>query len=283
MSATESGMTAPSVGRCRRPWVNSILRGLARPFTHQRSRRALASLVVGFLLWEASVHVFDISALIFSPPSAIARRFVTLVDDGTLQKNLSVSMTQFSLGYFGCAFVAIPLGLAIGKSAWLRDVLDPWISALYATPSISLAPLFIIWLGFGTTSKAFIVGLLSFFPILINTTAGVDSVAQKYEEVGGAFRADWIERFVKVVFPGALPFIFAGLRLAVGRGLVGLVVGDLFGSTAGLGHMILRSAQLFDTPGVFVATIVLAMLGVILSAVLGAIQRVVVQWQRVET
>lgn len=270
------GLAGKPAGRPR-----TTLRLLTRPATNKRSRRALLSLGVGFGLWELSVLVFDVSPLIVAPPSVLAQRFAELIGNGTLIRHTRISMVQFSIGYFGCALFAIPLGLAMGRFERLRDMLDPWISALYATPSISLAPLFIIWLGFGTTAKAFIVALLAFFPIVINTTAGVDSVSQRFEEVASAFRADRFEHFAKVMFPGALPYIFAGLRLAIGRGLVGLVVADLFGSTAGLGHMILRAAQLFNTADVFVATIVLAMIGVTLTSILKALQNTICSWQSV--
>ena len=262
--------------------ARSLTALLAKPFTNRRSRRRLLSLLCGFLLWELSVVVFDVSSLVVSPPSAIAVRFVELVRLGELQEHLRVSAVQFALGYFGCAALAIPMGLAIGRIEWLRDTFDPWITALYATPSISLAPLFIIWLGFGTTSKAFIIGLLAFFPIIINTIVGVESVTSQYDEVASAFKADRVEQFVKVIFPGALAYIFAGMRLAIGRGLVGLVVADLFGARAGLGYMILRAAQLVRTVDVLVATIVLAVLGVLLTAALGALQRSVCHWQKVD-
>lgn len=245
-----------------------------------RPRRAILSLIIGLLLWELSVVVFDVSPLIVSPPSEIVVRFGELLSDGSLQANAAVSMTQFAWGYIGCAVLAIPLGLAMGKIDRLRDVLDPWITALYATPTISLAPLFIIWLGFGTPAKACVVALMAFFPMVINTVAGVDGVTKQYEEVADAFGANRLEHFVKVVFPGALPAIFTGMRLGVGRGLVGIVVADLFGATAGLGYMLIRASQLFQTVDVFVVTIVLAMLGVLLTLALSGLQRVVCGWRK---
>lgn len=244
------------------------------------TRRGLVSIAVGLALWEGAVWLFDINPLLLSPPSLIARRFWQLMTSGELFSHVSVSAVQFALGYVGCALFAIPLGLALGLSERLRHALDPWVSALYATPSISLAPLFIIWLGFGISSKAFIVALVAFFPILINSTAGVDNIPNEYKEVAGAFGANAWERFSKLFFPASLPFIFAGLRLAVGRGLVGLVVGDLFGARAGLGYLILKASQTFNTADLFVGTIVLALSGVALTALLRRLELAMSPWRR---
>jgi NitT/TauT family transport system permease protein len=251
------------------------------PGSSVATRRGLLSLLAGLALWEGAVRLLDVNPLLLSPPTLIAQRFWTLAASGELFGHLSVSAVQFVIGYVGCALIAIPLGLALGLSERFRHALDPWISALYATPSISLAPLFIIWLGFGISSKAFIVALVAFFPIVINSTAGVDNIPVEYKEVAGAFGANSWERFGKILFPASLPFIFAGLRLAVGRGLVGLVVGDLFGARAGLGYLILQASQTFNTADLFVGTIVLALSGVALTAALRALELALSPWRRV--
>jgi ABC-type nitrate/sulfonate/bicarbonate transport system permease component len=243
-------------------------------------RRAIVSLVVGLLIWEACYRLFDMNPLLVSPPSAVGQRFGELLSNGELLRDVRVSATQFAIGYLGCAALAVPLGLLMGLLRPVRDYLGLWITALYATPSVALAPLFIIWLGFGVPSKAFIVALMAFFPIVINSTAGVDSLASENREVADAFRANRFEQFIKVLLPGSLPFIFAGLRLAVGRGLVGLVVGDLFGSTDGLGHLILNASQTFNTADIFVGAILLALSGVLLTALLTGLESRLSPWRR---
>lgn len=245
----------------------------------RRTRRAVLSILTGLLLWEFSIPIFDINGLVLSPPTKIFGRFIELLADGSIQKHIYTSFSQFALGYIFCALTAIPLGLAMGKIERLRDFLDPWISALYATPTISLAPLILIWLGLGLQAKAVIVALMAFFPMVINTVAGVDSVTKQYEEIALAFRASRLEQFVKLVFPGALPFIFAGLRLAIGRGIVGVVVADLFGATQGLGYLLIQASQLFNTVDVFVVTVILAGMGVLLTLLLGVFQRLLCGWQ----
>lgn len=241
---------------------------------------AVLSVVAGLVLWEAVVFVFDMNPLLVSPPTTIYRRFVELTATGELIGHVLASARAFALGYVGCALLAIPLGLAMGSVDRLRQVLDPWIAALYATPSIALAPVFIIWLGFGIASKAGIVALVAFFPIVINSTAGVDALEKQYHDVADAFGANGWERFYKILLPGSLPFIFAGLRLGIGRGLVGLVVADFFGARAGLGYLILRASQTFNTADLFVGTIILAVSGVLLTALLRGLESTVSPWRR---
>lgn len=240
-----------------------------------------ASVIVGMILWEGAYRFFHVSPLVLAPPTAIAAEFVKLSSQGTLWTDIVVSSKQFFLGYFLASAVAIVLGLLLGINERFRYIANPWMQALYATPTVSLAPLFIIWLGFGLLSKAMIVALLVFFPVLINTTEGVRLLDWHYVDVSAAFGTNRWEFFTKVVLPATQPHIFTGLRLAVARGIVGLVVGDLFGSTQGLGYLILNAAQLFNTTMLFVGTVVLAAGGVLLTEALNLIERWMSPWTRV--
>jgi NitT/TauT family transport system permease protein len=239
------------------------------------------SVCAGLILWEGIYRFFHVSPLVLSPPSAIASEFAKLSSDGTLSKDIAVSSEQFFLGYIVASIIAIGLGLLLGVNRRFRYIADPWVQALYATPTISLAPLFIIWLGFDLTSKAMIVGLLVFFPVLISTAEGVRTLDQHLVDVSEAFGTTRSEFFWKVVLPATQPSIFTGLRLAVARGIIGLVVGDLFGSNAGLGYLILNASQLFNTPMLFVGTVILAVAGVLLTGALSILERFVSPWRQV--
>jgi NitT/TauT family transport system permease protein len=241
----------------------------------------IASVVVGLVLWEGAYRFFHVSPLVLAPPSVVAGEFVKLIQAGTLGTDILVSANQFFLGYTIASIIAVALGLIMGVVSTFRYVANPWIQALYATPTVSLAPVFIIWLGFGLLSKAMIIGLLVFFPVLINTTEGVRSLDPDIIEVGSAFGTNRWEFFWKIVLPSTMPHIFTGLRLAVARGIIGLVVGDLFGSTQGLGYLILNAAQLFNTPMLFVGTVILAVAGVLLTGLLSVIERLISPWTRV--
>ena len=240
------------------------------------------SILAGLLVWEAVYRLFKVSPLVLSPPSAIATEFAKLTRDGTLATDIVVSAQQFFIGYIVASVIAVLIGLLFGVNRTFRYIADPWVQALYATPTVSLAPLFIIWLGFGLESKAMIVGLLVFFPVLINTAEGVRSLHIDIADVAAAFGSTKNEYFWKVVLPATQPHIFTGLRLAVARGIIGLVVGDLFGSSKGLGYLILNASQLFNTPMLFVGTVILAIAGVLLTGALTVMERAMSPWTRVK-
>lgn len=241
--------------------------------------RGFISVAIVLAAWEAAVRIFEPSTVIIVAPSALPPAFWALAETGELWTHFRVSMKQFLLGYVLASALAIPLGLWMGASRRAHDYGDPWLTALYATPNVALAPLFIIWLGFGDTSHIAIIALVAFFPVIINTIDGVHAVERDLREVGIAFRANKREVFALVDLPGAMPYIFTGLRLAMARALVGIVVADLFGAQAGLGYLILTSAQLFATADVFVGVLILAALGVGLTWMLRALQKKLTPWQ----
>ncbi len=241
--------------------------------------RGITSVVVVLGAWEAAVRILQPSTVIIVAPSAIPPAFWRLAETGELWTHFSVSMKQFLLGYLLASALAIPIGLWMGASRRAHDYGDPWLTALYATPNVALAPLFIIWLGFGDVSHIAIIALVAFFPVIINTIDGVHAVERDLREVGIAFRANKREVFALVDLPGAMPYIFTGLRLAMARALVGIVVADLFGAQAGLGYLILTSAQLFATADVFVGVLILAALGVGLTFALRVLQKKLTPWQ----
>ncbi|WP_326835012.1 ABC transporter permease [Amycolatopsis rhabdoformis] len=239
----------------------------------------MVSVLGGLALWEAVVRLSGVSSLILPAPSKIVGAFGELAESGDLWLDLNTSLRQFGAGFAIAGALGVVFGLVMGQARYVRYASEPWVLALYATPSIGLAPLFIIWLGFGFPAKAFIVALMAFFPVVINTLSGVESLAREWTDVATSFKAGPVERFRKVAFPGALPAIFTGLRLAVGRGLVGIVVADFFGAQQGLGFLILQGAQRFRTTDVFVGTILLAALGVILTALLRLVERRTCPWR----
>lgn len=242
-------------------------------------RRGVISVVVGLLAWELAVRVFRPSQLVLVGPSSIGAAFWRLTIHGELLRDLSVSMRQFGIGYLLAAAIAVPLGLFLGANRRAHDYGEPWLTSLYATPSVALAPLFIVWLGFGDLTHVCIIAIIAFFPIIINTIDGVRGIDRDLQEVGFAFRANRREVFSRIDLPGAMPAIFTGLRLALARALVGIVVADLFGAQAGLGYLILTSSQLFQTADVFVGVLVLAALGILLTSGLRALQRRLTPWE----
>jgi NitT/TauT family transport system permease protein len=229
--------------------------------------RWIASFAIAIALWELSARLFVANNLFFAPLSAVALRAAELWSTGELQTHIWVSFVEFAGGFALAVVVGILLGIVLAESTLVRGLVDPWISMLYATPIIALGPLFILWLGIGVASKIAIVFLTAVFPILINTVAGLANGQQIY---------------TKVRLPASLPFIIAGLRLSVARALVGVVVAELFGARAGLGFLILNAAQAFDTAGLFVGVIVLAVAGVISVELLKWLEVTLAPWRSLD-
>ncbi|MFD9961299.1 ABC transporter permease [Amycolatopsis sp. NPDC058986] len=235
----------------------------------------------GIALWELlSRTVFD--PLFLPPPSAIWTRFLDLAADGSLPRNLGVSAQTYLLGLAFAIAGGVVLGVVMAASPLLRDLLDPWVSALNATPVIALAPLFILMLGLGIASKVVICALVMVFPILVNTFYGFSTTDPQLVEVARAYAATRWQNYVKIKLPMALPMVIAGLRLAAAHGLVGVVVSELFGAKAGIGLLIQSSAETFDTRALFVGVVVLGIVGVAITYALAAVERRVGRWRVVQ-
>jgi NitT/TauT family transport system permease protein len=234
--------------------------------------------LAGLVLWELVGRFVVKNALFLATPSQTALALGKLWSDGTLQHHAWVSTQEFVLGFALAVLLGIPIGLV--TASWRRPaaMLNPWISGFYATPIIALAPLFILWFGIGIWSKVAVVASLVLFPVIINTDAGVRNADRQLIEAVRSFGATKLQLFTKVSLPAALPFILAGLRLGVGRGLIGVVVGELFGARAGLGFMITQAAEVFNMPQLFAGIVVLAAAGIALTAAFQGLERRLVPW-----
>jgi ABC-type nitrate/sulfonate/bicarbonate transport system permease component len=245
--------------------------------------RWCVSFAIAIVLWEFCARVLVANNLFFTPLSDIAVRTVELWSTGELQNHIYVSFIEFAGGFALAVALGILLGVVLAEFPLIRGLVDPWVSMLYATPIIALGPLFILWLGIGVISKSSIVFLVAVFPILINTVSGLTTTDKVFIEVAESFGANAWQIYVKVRMPAALPFIIAGLRLGVARALVGVVVAELFGARAGLGFLILNSAQSFDTAGVFVGVIILAIAGVLSVELLKWLEFKLAPWRHQES
>lgn len=244
-----------------------------------RRRRALTSLAVGVLIWEFVARVVVEGTLFFVPITDVARAGVDLTISGELPYHAWVSFQEFAYGLGLAVVVGIPLGVAVGVSPRVKDYVQPWISGLYSTPLIALAPLFILWLGIGLASKIAVVFIMALFPITINTTAGIKNTDQALIDVGRAFGYSRQQIFAKVLLPSALSFIVTGFRLAVGRGIVAVVVAEFFGSRAGLGYLILVSSQSFAMDQLLLAVLVLAFTGILGLGLVERLERRLAPWK----
>jgi NitT/TauT family transport system permease protein len=244
----------------------------------RRYALAAASVLAGLALWEVIGRVVIKNALFLATPSQVALELARLWQAGELQHHAWVSTQEFAIGFAIAVALGIPIGLAVAASKRTAIVANPWISGLYATPVIALAPLFILWFGIGIWSKVAVVVSLVVFPVIINTEAGLRNADRQLIEAVRSFGANKMQLFLKVSLPCALPFILAGLRLGVGRGLIGVVVGELFGARAGLGFMITQAAEVFNMPRLFAGVVVLAGAGIVMTGAFQALERRLVPW-----
>jgi NitT/TauT family transport system permease protein len=239
-----------------------------------------ASVIVFLILWEIYGRRTD--PILFTYPTAIAVAFWKLLISGELVHQLLVSLSALAAGFGASLVLGVILGLAMGRSRLAEAALQPHINALYATPQVALTPLLMMWFGLGFAVKVAVVFLFAFFPILINTASGAKNVSASMVEVGRAYLAPPRQILFKIVFPAALPFIMAGVRIAIGRGLVGMIVAELFTAITGLGAMLSLYGNIFETAKMFVVIIILALLGIGLIHASQALERKLATWKETE-
>jgi len=242
-------------------------------------RIVITSLSVAALiaLWE--IFGRQVNPIFGSYPSAIAVAFVDLARSGKLLTALGQSLQPFVVGY-GLAIIAgVPIGLIIGRYRNMEAAFGIYVTAGYAMPLVALVPLLVLWLGLGFAVKVAIVFLMSLFPICINTWLGVVAVPKTLIEVGKSFVTPNHVILRRIILPATLPYIMAGIRLAVGRAVVAMVIAEFFTAISGLGAIIINSANNFDTATMFVPIIILMVMAIGLNSLIGVVERWVAPWQ----
>jgi NitT/TauT family transport system permease protein len=221
-----------------------------------------SSVIVFLTAWELVGNTLQlINPMFMSAPSLIWKAAVQLVASGEIWNDLRVSGLEFGWGYLLSVVVGVPFGIACGWYKRFAYTFDPFINAMNATPRVALLPLVIIWLGIGILSKVGIIFLGAVFPILINARDGVKTTPYNLLTAARSFGASEWQIFKSVVLPSTLPFILTGLRLGVGRALIGVMVGELYAATAGIGFMITVAGATFQTDKVFVGVLIFALSG----------------------
>ena len=242
-----------------------------------RSVITALSIATVLLIWEAAGPF--INPVFGSYPSAIALAFWELSRTGKLWAALYESLQPFVVGYFLAIAVGIPLGLVVGRFRAMDAAFGIYITAGYAMPLVALVPLLILWLGLGFKVKVAVIFLMSLFPICINTWVGVTAVPKSLIEVGKSFVAPASVILRRIVLPATLPYIMAGIRLAVGRAVVAMVVAEFFTTISGLGAIIINSANNFDTAAMFVPIVLLMLMAICLNGLILLFERRVAPWQ----
>jgi NitT/TauT family transport system permease protein len=219
------------------------------------------------------------SPLFVSSPTKVALAAAKYWNSGDIWEDLSVSGQEFGLGFALAIIVGIPFGLLMGWYRKFNYVFDPFVAAGNATPRVALTPLLIIWLGIGIWSKVALVFLGGVFPIILNTESGVRALDETLLRAARSFGANDRQIFRTIALPGSVPFILSGIRVGLGRALVGIVVGELLGSVAGVGHTIAFASQMFQTDRMFVGVLILTVFGVLLTNLLNRLEHTFDAWR----
>jgi NitT/TauT family transport system permease protein len=247
---------------------------------HEQAILGSASVILFLTVWELVGNTYQIiNPMFMSAPSLIARAAIDLFTSGEIYNDLWVSGIELFWGYVLSALVAIPFGIIIGWYKKASYIFDPFVNSMNATPRVALLPLVIIWLGIGILSKIGIIFLGAVFPILINTRDGVKTTPYNLLVAARSFGASEWRLFKSVVLPSTVPFILTGLRLGLGRAIVGVMVGELYAATAGIGFMITVAGATFQTDKVFVGVLIFALTGMIGMEMLTRVERRFNKWR----
>ena len=225
-----------------------------------RLKVRLLSLLVVMVLWE--FYGRRVNPILFTYPTAIARAFFELVATGELQSYMKESLLVLIYASILSIIVGVLVGVVMGRSAMVEWATDIYINALYSMPMVAMVPLIVLWFGFKVPAKIIIVFLFMVFPVLLNTYQGVKDVDRNLQEVARSFCSSERQLWYHLIIPSAIPFIIVGVRLAIGRGLVGMIVAEFYTSVTGLGYMIVRYANALETDKLFVPIVVVMVLGV---------------------
>jgi ABC-type nitrate/sulfonate/bicarbonate transport system permease component len=254
---------------------------VARSFYQKNERLILGgtAVVIALVGWQALWSAGKVSPLFFTGPSSVVTRFGEEWTNGRLKQDMAYSGLNFVIGVGMAITVGVVCGVLIGWYKRLSMVVDPFVTTLYSTPRVALVPLVLIWFGIGMWSKVFIVFINAVFPVLINTIGGVRAIDVDLLKAARAYCAsDW-QIFTTVVLPGAVPFILTGVRQAVSLGLIGVVVGEMFGGSEGIGFMVNYGGQTFQTDTVFLGVAIIAIAGITLTWLAEQLEKRFSRWR----
>lgn len=237
------------------------------------------------LVWQAAVSIFSIPEYVLpSPITSLGHLFIRQPDafyNWKLQISTTVSEVLISFAFTAAA--GILLAILIAWSQWLRNLIMPFFIFVNSLPLIAIAPIILLWFGYGLFTNILIAFLVSFFPVIINTTTGLSEVDDDLIDLVRYLRASKWQIFLKIRIPNSLPYIFSGLKIASTMCVVGAIVGEFVASDRGLGYIIINSQFTMDTPPIFAALIVVSLVGVALFAVVSLAERIVMPWHQAET
>ncbi|WP_091000690.1 ABC transporter permease [Paenibacillus sp. OK003] len=231
------------------------------------------------IVWEVAGAMGYLNPVLLPTPSSIWKELVSMTETGELVRHLGISTWRALLGFLIGGGLGLTMGLWVGFSYKTERLLDPSFQMLRTLPHLAIAPLFILWFGFGETSKLLLIAKGSFFPLYVNTFLGIRSVDSKLFDVGKVLQFSKWQMITKLILPASLPNIFLGIRLSVSVAWLGLVVAELMGSSAGLGYLINDARSFSLTTVVFVGIIVFAVVGKLSDSIIKLLEARALRWQ----
>ncbi len=285
MSDARPAVTGAGAPTVEAPPSDAVTRPEARPEARPEVRPAGGRLVarawpvalsagVFLVAWQLVVFVSGFKSFVLPGPWTVAERFVRAWAEGTMLPHVETTLVEILLGFAIGATVALAVGVLLARSHLAERLLSPYLVAAQATPVLALAPLIVLWFGNGLMSKLVITTLIVFFPVAVATMVGIRSVDPRLLEMARGFRATGWQVIARVEIPAALPAILGGMRVGVTLAVIGAIVGEWAGGEKGLGVLInIARGSLFDTPLMFAALAMLAMIGVTLYLVMVLVER----------
>lgn len=239
----------------------------------------IISPVAFILIWEAVARYNFIDVRFWPAPSSIMATLAKMVSSGEIFRHLQLSLMRIVLGFALGTIPALILGLAMGLFRWLRTILNPFVAFAYPIPKSSILPLIMLIFGLGEMTKIVTVALGVFFLVLINTIAGVRNINSIYLDAAKNFGAGYFDTLIHVALPGALPLIFAGLKLGLGTGLIMIVIAEMVGGRDGLGYLVWESWQSFSVTRLYVGLFIIGLLGYLSNILMEELERILVPWK----
>lgn len=269
MAATDTSIELPATRRRAIDWQALAARRLP----------GILAFIGLLVIWQVMVVITDVSPILFPPPGDVAAELWRVTELGLLQSALTSSMYALAVGLGLSLLIGIPIGLLIGASATGELVAYPYLWAFFATPRISLAPLMVLWFGFGMTTKVWLVFLSAVIPIMLSCMDGVKTTDRSLMRTAAAFCATPLDMFTKVIAPNTLPFIASGVRNGISRGFVGLLVIEMTVGSGGLGTEVMRAMRAFNTARMFAFVAVLVVLALVLIGASKRLEAYASRWR----
>ena len=234
--------------------------------------------VLIIVVWQVLVTALQVNPFVFPPPAAVGEAFVTLVLDGSTWGETWITLSEILLGFAIAVVMGVVVGVAFGKLPWLEVSIRPLIVVAQVAPKVAFIPLFVIWFGFGITSKVLLAALLAFFPVMLNVLLGVRSVERGQREVMRSLNASRAQMFTQLEMRSLQPYLFAGMEVGIVLATTGAIVGEYLGGSVGLGAMVVRAMNSLDAARTFALILLLSLIGLALYLIVNEAKRFFIPW-----